>query len=77
MRLMKESKGAKILINISLEENNLKHLLGFRKKFKRLLMSKTPAHKKLNKTVWNCTQKFVNLHCLKSFKEPSRARPAM
>ena len=38
MRLMKESKGAKILINISLEENNYKHFLGFRKKFKRLLM---------------------------------------
>ena len=37
MRLMKESKGAKILINISLEENNFKHFLGFRKKFKRLL----------------------------------------
>ena len=36
MRLMKESKGVKILINISLEENNFKHLLDFRKKFKRL-----------------------------------------
>ena len=36
MRLMKESKGAKILMNISLEENNFKHFLGFRKKFKRL-----------------------------------------
>ena len=37
MRLMKESKGVKILINISLEENNFKYFLGFRKKFKRLL----------------------------------------
>ena len=37
MRLMKESKGAKILINLSLEENKFKHFLSFRKKFKRLL----------------------------------------
>ena len=41
MRLMKESKGAKILINISLEENSFKHLLGFRKKVKRLQLHLT------------------------------------
>lgn len=36
MRLMKESKGAKILLKIDLEENKFKRFLYFRKKFKQL-----------------------------------------
>ena len=48
MRLLKESKGAKILINISLEENNFKHFMGFRKKFKRLLWIETNLNIEMN-----------------------------
>ena len=56
MRLMKESKGAKILINIRLEENKFKHFLGFRKKFKRLQLQ--PYKSSLNGSVIY----FVKLH---------------
>ena len=48
MRLMKESKGAKILINIGLEANKFKHFLGFRKKFKRLHNTLLSCHLAFN-----------------------------
>ena len=70
---MKESKGAKILINISLEENNFKHFLGFRKEFKRLQYQTRVFNPRAAKLQYigslylNISDIFCNFACIKKF----------